>query len=121
MEISQRSDTPPLGAIHMPEALVQEAAANLHGTVNKLAATADEAAGTVKPAIARVALVAHQTVDKVADVAQPTAAWLATQGENLENTRRNAVADARARIVANPWQSLGLALAAGFLIGRLAR
>ncbi len=121
MENPTTSPTPFNAGNGMSDGLVTHAAVNMHGAVNKVAASANEAAGAVKPAIARVAEIAHQTVDKVADATAPTAAWLARQGENLQTTQRNAVADARVYITANPWQSLGVALAAGFLIGRLAR
>jgi len=100
---------------------VDHAATDMHGAVDRAAATAADAAGTVKPAIARATQMAHQTVDKVADVAGPTAAWLSAQGEHLASAQRTAVSDARAYISANPWQSLGVALAAGLLIGRMTR
>lgn len=121
MEISSRTNTPFNSGNNFPDGVVGQAAVDMHGTVNRVAASADAAAGAVKPAIARVARIAHQTVDKVADVAAPGAAWLATQRDNLASTQRNAVADARVYVAANPWQSLGVALAAGFLIGRWAR
>ena len=73
------------------------------------------------PAIARAAQIAHQAVDRVSDVATPTAAWLTARGESLATAQRNAVSDAKTYISANPWQSIGIALAAGVLIGRLAR
>ena len=98
--------------------VVDHAAADMHGAVDRAAA---DAVGTVKPAIARVTQMAHQTVDKVADVAGPTAAWLSAQGEQLASAQRNAVSDAKAYISANPWQSLGVALAAGLLIGRMTK
>ena len=121
MEITPRTDSSFSAANGMSDGVVNQATANMHGAVNKVATSADEAASSLKPAIARVAQMAHQTVDKVADVAAPTAAWLARQGENLQVTQRNAVADARAYVSANPWPSLGFALAAGFLIGRWSR
>ena len=74
-----------------------------------------------RPVVSRVAEVAHQTVDKLAEAATPTAAWLSCKGDALTASGRNAVADARVYVAANPWQSLGAAMAAGFLLGRLAR
>ncbi len=121
MEITARG-TPSLPTGNgASDGVVDQAAVNLHGAVDKMASSADDMAGIVKPAIARVAQIAHQSVDKVADVAGPTAAWLAQQGENLATTQRNAVADARAYVSANPWPSVGVALAAGYLLGRWAR
>ena len=100
---------------------ISKAAASSHGAVDKLAASADEAVRAVKPAIARVAQIAHQTVDKVTDIANPTADWLTKQSENLASTSRNAVADAKTYVSFHPWQSIGVALAVGFLIGRRSR
>ena len=121
MENSSSLNTPFRMGNGISDGVVDHAAANMHGAVNMVASSIDEAAEAAKPAIARVARVVHQTVDKVADVAEPTAAWLKTKGENLASARRNAVADARVFVSTNPWQSLGVAIAAGFLIGRLAR
>ena len=101
--------------------VVGHAAVKAHGAVDNASASANEAAGAVKPAIARVAQIAHQAVDRVSDVATPTAAWLTARGESLATAQRTAVSDARTYISANPWQSIGVALAAGVLIGRLAR
>lgn len=120
MEISPRVNTP-FSPGNGADSIVKQAAGSVHGTLDKMAASVDEAAADVQPAIARVAKIAHQTVDKVADAAAPTAAWLSRQGETLQSAQRNAVADARVYISANPWQSIGIAVAAGFLIGRWAR
>ena len=121
MEFSSSTNTPFRSGNGISDGVVDHAAVNMHGAVNKVASSIDEAAQAAKPAIARAAQVAHQAVDKVADVAEPTSAWLKAQGDNLSSASRNAVADARVYVSANPWQSLGVAIAAGFLIGRLAR
>lgn len=121
METTPFTTTPIGSRGGMTDGVVDHAAVNMHGAVNKVAATANDAAAGVKPAIARVTQLAHQTVDKVADVAAPTAAWLSTQGEHLATARRTAVSDAKTYVSANPWQSLGVALAAGFLIGRMTK
>lgn len=118
MEYSSSTNTPLRSGNGISDGVVDHAVVNMHGAVNKVASSIDEAA---KPAIARAAQVAHQAVDKVADVVEPTSAWLKAQGDNLSSARRNAVADARVYVSANPWQSLGVAIAVGFLIGRLAR
>ena len=122
MEINPRNPSTFPSASNAPtEGVLREASASAHGAVDKAAASAQEAVGVVKPAIERVAHAAHQTVDKVTGLAVPTAEWLARQSENLSSTGRNAVVDARAYVSAHPWQSLGVALVAGYLIGRRAR
>lgn len=103
------------------ETMLNKAVANVHGAVDAVAGAADDAARKVKPAIERVADVAHQAVEKVAGAAAPTAAWLGEQGDNLNATRRKVTADTMHYVSANPWKSLGIALAAGFVISRVIR
>ena len=93
----------------------------MQGPVNKFPATTSGDSGAAPAVVARVAGVAHQTVDKVAEAAAPTAQWLSGKTEALAVSGRNAVADARVYVTANPWQSVGVAVVAGFLLGRLAR
>jgi len=121
METTPFTNTPVNSRNGMTDGVVDHAAVNMHGAVNRVAATANDAAGAVKPAIDRVTQMAHQTVDKVAGVAGPTAAWLSAQGDHLVSAQRSAVSDARTYISANPWQSVGVALAAGLLIGRMTK
>jgi ElaB/YqjD/DUF883 family membrane-anchored ribosome-binding protein len=64
---------------------------------------------------------AHGAVDQVADAAAPAAQWLEEQGETLTNRGEKLVDSTRKYIAAHPLQSLGLALAAGYLISRITR
>ena len=100
--------------------IVDHAAVPMSGPLNAMAAAGADA-GSAPAVVARVAGKVHQTVDKVAEAATPTAQWLSAKGEHLAASGRSAVADARVYVTANPWQSLGVAVAAGFLLGRLAR
>ncbi|TAK83903.1 MAG: DUF883 domain-containing protein [Betaproteobacteria bacterium] len=64
---------------------------------------------------------AHGAVDQVAEAAAPAAKWLEEHGESL-SAQRDKLADTTVKyIAAHPLQSLGMALAAGYLIGRLTR
>lgn len=100
---------------------VSKVSSSAHATVNSLAVAADEAARKVRPAIDQVAAFAHQAVDNAAGVAAPTADWLAAQGESLNATQKKLVADTCSYVAANPLKSLGIAVAAGFLISRMVR
>jgi ElaB/YqjD/DUF883 family membrane-anchored ribosome-binding protein len=64
---------------------------------------------------------AHGAVDQVADAAAPAAQWLEEQGETLTNSGERLVDSTRHYIAAHPLQSLGMALAAGYLISRIMR
>jgi ElaB/YqjD/DUF883 family membrane-anchored ribosome-binding protein len=60
-------------------------------------------------------------MNQFADVAAPAAQWLEEQSETL-STRGERLMDSTSKFVAaHPLQSLGLALAAGYLISRLTR
>lgn len=63
----------------------------------------------------------YGAVDQVADAAAPAAQWLEDQGEAL-STRGEKLRDGtRNYVTAHPLRSLGLALAAGYVINRLMR
>lgn len=96
---------------------------SVEGNVNKAAtgahAAVDEAARKAAPAIDRTAAMAHQVVDKVAGAAAPAAAWLSEQGESLNDTQKKLVGDTCSYVSANPLKSIGFALLAGILLGRV--
>ena len=103
------------------ESTLNKAAASAHGAVDRVAGAAENAVSKAKPAIDRVARTAHQTVDRVAGAAAPTAEWLSEQRDSFMASQRNAVDDAGKFVSAHPLKSLGIAVAAGFLIGRFIR
>ena len=72
-------------------------------------------------AVENAAMAAHQTVDKVAQAAHPAAEWIGDSAERLKQTQDQMVTSTRDYIRERPLVTLGIALAAGYLIGRLAR
>ena len=100
---------------------LNKASSSAHAAVNSIAGAADDAARSVKPAIERVSALAHQAVDKVAGAAAPTADWLTEQGETLNAAQKKLVEDTCSYVSAHPLQSIGVALAAGFLLSRIIR
>ena len=64
---------------------------------------------------------AHGAVDQVADAAAPAAQWLEEHGESLTTGGDKLVDSTCKYVAAHPLQSLGMALAAGYLISRLTR
>lgn len=103
------------------ESTLNKASSSAHAAVDSIAEKADAAASTAKPAIERVAAVAHQAVDKAAGAAAPTADWLREQGASLNATQKKLVENTCSYVSSNPMKSLGIALAAGFLISRMTR
>lgn len=100
---------------------LNKGSSSAHAAVNAMTGAADEAARSVKPAIDRVSALAHQAVDKVAGAATPTADWLAEQGETLNTAQKKLVEDTCSYVSAHPLKSIGVALAAGFLLSRIIR
>jgi hypothetical protein len=73
--------------------------------------------GMINKATTRV----HGALDQVVEAAAPAAQWLEEHGEELTAKGEKLVERSRKYIVANPLQSFGLALAAGYLVSRLTR
>jgi len=122
METIARDNTPSTsGMLHNTQGAVNKASLSAHAVVNSIAGAADEAASKAKPAIDQVAAMAHQAVDKAAGVAAPTVDWLTEQGKSINASQKQLVADTRSYVSANPLKAVGMAMVAGFVLGRLIR
>ena len=71
--------------------------------------------------LSKAAASAHGAVDRVANAAAPTAQWLEKEREALGTAGTRLVDSTCKYVAAHPLQSLGMALAAGYLISRLRR
>ena len=91
---------------------IDQAAAGTHDAIQKVTDSA-------RPAVDRMASGAHQAVDKIADVATQAAESLGAKGNQLNEAQARFVDDCSTYVRANPLASLGIAVAAGFLISRL--
>jgi ElaB/YqjD/DUF883 family membrane-anchored ribosome-binding protein len=91
---------------------VDRAAAAAHGTVEK-------AAAAVSPTVDRLAAGAHQVVDKIAGAAGTAAEMASSKGEQLKAQQERLLESCRGYVRENPITTLGIAVAAGFLISRL--
>jgi ElaB/YqjD/DUF883 family membrane-anchored ribosome-binding protein len=69
--------------------------------------------------LSKAAASAHGAIEHISDAAAPTSKWLEEQRETLGTTGDKLVESTCKYVAAHPLQSLGLALAAGFLISRL--
>src|SRR5207244_3518598 len=92
-----------------------------HNMVDKVAGAADEAARKAIPAIDRAAEYVHQTVDKAVIGVAPAGEWLDEQAAALTAAQKKLISRTREYVAANPLTSLGIALAAGFLLTRVIR
>ena len=64
---------------------------------------------------------AHGAVDQVAEAAAPAVQWLEDEADTLASGREKFLETSSKYIAAHPLQSLGLAIAAGYLLSRLTR
>ena len=62
---------------------------------------------------------AHDTVDKIANAAHQAEEAVAEKGEQLKCAEKELVENCRSYVRDNPITSLGIAVAAGFLLSRL--
>ena len=62
---------------------------------------------------------AHETVDKIANATNQAAEALGEKGEQLKNAEQQLMESCRGYVQANPITSLGIAVAAGFLLSRV--
>jgi hypothetical protein len=78
----------------------------------------DKAADTV---VNTLAAGAHRGVDKVAVAAAPAAGWLGEAAGRLESKRRELMNEGSEQVRAKPLTYVAIALALGFLVGRVMR
>jgi ElaB/YqjD/DUF883 family membrane-anchored ribosome-binding protein len=122
MELSVRGNTHPSSTTpNSMEGTLDKASTSAHAAVNSMVVAADEAARNVKPAIDRVAAMAHHAVDAAAGAAAPTADWMAEQGACLKAAQGKMVASTRGYVSAHPLKAIGIAVVAGFLLSRVIR
>lgn len=70
-------------------------------------------------AIDKASHAAHETVDKIAGATNKAAERIGEKGEQLKNAEQNLLNNCRVYARENPVASLGIAVAAGFLLSRL--
>lgn len=91
---------------------IDNATAGAHQTIDKVSEAA-------RPAVDRVATGAHQVVDKLAGVAASAAETIGAKGEQLKLAQDKLTEASRDYVRENPLTSIGIAVAAGFLLSRL--
>lgn len=69
--------------------------------------------------IDKAANTAHEAVDRVASATNQAAEAIGEKGEQLKNAEQQFMEDCRIYVRDNPITSLGIAVAAGFLLSRV--
>jgi ElaB/YqjD/DUF883 family membrane-anchored ribosome-binding protein len=106
---------------------IGETGGGASGTVTRTVDTAttsahraiDRASEAARPAVDKLASSAHQVVDRVAGAATSAAETLDVKAEKLRDVQSRLVDDCSDYVRENPILSVGLAVAAGFLLSRL--
>ena len=91
---------------------VDQASTGAHDVINKVSDAA-------RPAVDRFASGAHQAVDKIASAAGQAAETLGVKGEQLKKLQAQALDQARGYVREHPVASVGIAIAAGYLLSKL--
>ncbi|MBC7445182.1 MAG: hypothetical protein H7273_06890 [Polaromonas sp.] len=91
---------------------VESAGAALHSSIDKIV---DPAFNTVE----RVTTAAHDTVNRLASGATHVADRMAEQANRVSDASGRAVESSKSWIQDKPLEAVGMALALGFIIGRL--
>ncbi len=79
----------------------------------------DKASDAARPAVDKLASGAHQAVDKMADAATQAAEKLADKRAQLMDAQSELTETCRNYVRENPLASIGIAVAAGFVLSKL--
>lgn len=91
---------------------IEHAGAGAHDAINR-------ATDAARPAVDRVASSAHHAVDKMTDAATHAAESLGARTDQLKDAHAQLSQACGTYMRANPVASLGIAVAAGFLLSRI--
>jgi ElaB/YqjD/DUF883 family membrane-anchored ribosome-binding protein len=94
------------------EGNIAQASSSAHETIDRMSAAA-------RPGVDRVASTAHRAVDRMAGMASQAADTLSVQGQKLKDAQGRVMANSRTYVRDHPIASIGIAVAAGFLISRI--
>ncbi len=123
MKTTEHASTPS-APDHLPkgDSALNKAVMGAHQIIDKATNNAAEnIVHKAAPTFDRTVELAHQALHNAAAAAAPASDWLSEQAVDLNATQKKLVEDARKYVAANPLTSLGIALAAGFLISRMFR
>ena len=85
---------------------------------SKLPGNPENGQGIHEP-VERAASGAHDTVDKIADASHRAADAVSEKGAQLKETQEEWLKEVREYVNEHPMQSVGIAVAGGFLLSRL--
>ena len=99
----------------------QTAGEKLDKATSAVHSVIDDAARKVQAPLDRVAALAHDASDKAVAAGTQATEWASKQGTRLAAAPKQLVNDASGYISANPLKSMGIAVVAALIVGRLMR
>jgi ElaB/YqjD/DUF883 family membrane-anchored ribosome-binding protein len=93
---------------------VDSVASNAHKAIDRVSEAA-------RPAVEQVAAGAHHALDKVAGAANQAAETISLKGKQLKDAQLRLADNCRGQLQERPLATLGVALAAGFMLNWLIR
>jgi ElaB/YqjD/DUF883 family membrane-anchored ribosome-binding protein len=81
----------------------------------------DDAARKARAPVDRMTEIAHDASDRAVAAKAQAADWLSEKGDRIAAPSRKLIADTSSYVSANPLKSLGIAVVAALLVGRLMR
>jgi ElaB/YqjD/DUF883 family membrane-anchored ribosome-binding protein len=81
----------------------------------------DRVATAARPAVERIATGAHAAVDRIASAAGHASEALGARSEQLKATQEKVMGNVRGYVREHPLATVGVALAAGYVLSRLLR
>jgi hypothetical protein len=79
----------------------------------------ESASSSAKPAVDRLTVSAHETVDKISDVASHAVETLGLKGEQIGDLEKRMLAGTRKYVQDYPVASVGIALFTGYVLSRV--
>jgi ElaB/YqjD/DUF883 family membrane-anchored ribosome-binding protein len=109
------------GSAHQAVDAVSEAARSVQGNISAVHDRIDAAGEAARPAVDRLLTGAHQAVDKLSGFAAVAADTVSEKSVQLKEAHAKLMANGRTQVREKPALAVGIAVAAGFIIGRMMR
>jgi ElaB/YqjD/DUF883 family membrane-anchored ribosome-binding protein len=117
----QESGSAASGGSSPQTGVLSTAASTVHDVLEQAESAAVEAQDKVKPVVSRLPQAAQAPIYEAVHAAADAASTLTERADDFMEEQQQLLDSATAYVRANPLQSVGLAFAAGWLIGKLTR
>ena len=109
------------GGAHQAVDSVGSVARSIQGSTSAAHEKIDSATDAARPAVDRILTGAHQAVDKLSGFAAVAADSVSEKSAQIKEAHAKLMANGRTQVREKPAMAIGIAVAAGFILGRLLR